>query len=256
MNYVFKDSMDEEMENMKDLVADEASFSNEIDFEYEFDANQFFDFTVDETESEAEEAETWFRFACEHPPSPFIVKLKMMKEAKANKTSSRKKEADKKNSTSSTSDDIDNHKASSREVKIKGVKHHNHIPQDTTKEKSKSTFNLSKPNGSSFMKPTASHLAKQTKECDIHSGGGGRLQKSLVSAVEKLQSPIKSQNQATKRQKLEIGYLRKAAQLKHRALFLHKVTKKAAHLEDRSKSKITTLRKPALVTEERAQRHG
>ncbi|XP_071728651.1 uncharacterized protein [Rutidosis leptorrhynchoides] len=127
MNYTVKDSMDEEMEIINDLVAEEASCSNEIDFDYEFDANQFFDFTVDETESEAEEAENWFRFACEYPPSPFIVKLKMMKAAKAtqtkaHKTGSSKIGADKKSSTSSTSEgDIDNRKAASREVKNKGM---------------------------------------------------------------------------------------------------------------------------------------
>lgn len=55
-----------------------------------------------------------------------------------------------------------------------GVKNQNHIPQDNIKAKPKSTVNLSKPSGSSFMKPTASHLAKQNKECDIHSGGFGR----------------------------------------------------------------------------------
>ncbi|XP_071732196.1 uncharacterized protein [Rutidosis leptorrhynchoides] len=107
------------------------------------------------------------------------------------------------------------------------------------------------------MKPTASHLSKKTKECDIHSGGSGRLQKSLASAVEKLQSPIRSQNQATKRQKLEIGYMRKVAQLKHRTSFLHKFTKKAADLEGGSKTRVksTTIRKSALVMKERAQRH-
>lgn len=55
------------------------------------------------------------------------------------------------------------------------MKHQNLVPQDILKAKSKSTFNLSKPNGSSFMKPTASQLAKQNKECDVHSGGGGRF---------------------------------------------------------------------------------
>ncbi|MFS7949495.1 hypothetical protein Hanom_Chr06g00572231 [Helianthus anomalus] len=79
------------------------------------------------------------------------------------------------------------------------------------KAKSKSAVNLPKLSGSSFMKPTASHLAKQNKESsDIHSGGGcGRLQKPFVSAGEKLRSPIRCQNQTTKRQKLEFGYLRK-----------------------------------------------
>ncbi|KAI7754732.1 hypothetical protein M8C21_018231 [Ambrosia artemisiifolia] len=243
--------MDEDMDIVEDLVADEAFFSDGYDSEYEFDAYHFFDFTRDETPEEADEAQRWFRYAHEYPPSPFLVKLKLMKAAKTNPV-----KANKKTSTSNNSDGDIDHKAASREMKIKGVKHHhNHMPQDNIKAKPKSTVNLSNPSGSSFMKPTASHLAKQNKECDIHSGGYGRLQKPLVSAVEKLRSPIRIQNQTTKRQKLEIGYLRKAAQLKHRASFLHKVSKKAVQLESgsNSKAKTTIPKKPALVTEERAQ---
>ena len=57
-----------------------------------------------------------------------------------------------------------------------GVKHQNLIRQDSVKAKPKSTVSLSKPSGSSsFMKPTASHLAKQNKESDIHSGSYGRF---------------------------------------------------------------------------------
>ncbi|GJU77223.1 TPX2-like protein [Tanacetum coccineum] len=228
---------------------------HQIDFEYEFDACHFYDFNRDETLSESREAEDWFGSATEYPPSPFMVKLKMMKAAKANKKAHKKTEADKKSSSSSVSDGDTDHKTSSREMKIKGVKHQNRISQDNVKPKSKSTVNLSKPSGS-FMKPTASHLAKQNKECDMHSGGCGRLQKPLVSIDDKLRSPIRCQSQATKRQKLDIGYLRKVAQLKHRSSYLHKVTKKAAHLEGvlNSKVKTTIPRKPALVTEERAQR--
>nr|XP_043617462.1 protein TPX2-like [Erigeron canadensis]XP_043617463.1 protein TPX2-like [Erigeron canadensis] len=267
-NYnVLEETMDDEM----DLFVDEiGSFLSDddnvfVDENYEFDACQFYDFNKDETQSEADEADTWFCYAHEYPPSPFVVKLKMMKAAKAMsmkgyKTSSTKKETHKKTSTSSTSSSISDgdidHKAAPRDLKCKGVKHYNHIPQDITKAKSKSTVNVSKPNGSSFMKPTASHLAKQSKECDIHSGSSGRLQKPLISASEKLQSPIRSQNHATKRQKLEIGYLRKAAQLKHQASFLHKATKKAELLEGKLKPRVKTItpQKPALVTEERAQR--
>lgn len=261
--------MDEEMEIMHELLADEDSFLVHIDSEYEFDACQFFDFTRGETESEADEAESWFRYAREYPPSPFIQKLKMMRAAKAkakanqmkaHKTSFRKKEADKKTSSSSSVSDGGDiyHEAPSKESKFKGVKHHNHTPQDNSKTKSKSAVNLSKPTGSSFMKPTASHLAKQNKERDTHSGGYGRVQKPLVSPGEKLISPstCSNSNQATKRQKLEIGYLRKVAQLKHRTTFMHKIVKKVAEIEGNSNSrcKTTIPPKPGLVTEEKAQR--
>lgn len=253
-NKISSSSMDEIMEDA-DHVENDDIIDIDIDFEYEFDACQFYDFTRGETLSESRQAEDWFRSANEYPPSPFIAKLKMMKAAKANKKAHKKTEADKKSSTSSVSDGDADHKAASREVKIKGVKHQNRISQDNVKAKSKSTVNLSKPSGS-FMKPTASHLAKQNKECDMHSGGCGRLQKPLASLDDKLRSPIICQSQATKRQKLDIGYLRKVAQLKHRASYLHKVTKKAAHLEGilNSKVKTTIPQKPALVTEERAIR--
>ncbi|XP_024969116.1 uncharacterized protein LOC112508660 [Cynara cardunculus var. scolymus] len=238
--------MDEEMEFMEDFVVDDSSsFSDDFfDPEYEFDAFQFYDFSRVETESEAREAETWFRYAREYPPSPFIVKLKLMKAAKVipakpHKSSSRKIEASRNTSTSSVSDADTDHGSPSRDGKIKGVKQHNLMRQDSVKAKPKSTVNLSKPSGSSFMKPTASHLAKQNKECEIHYGGCGRLQKPLVTAVEKLRSPTRCQNYATKRQKLEIGYLRKVAQLEGNS---------------NSRSKTTIPRKPALVTEERAQR--
>ncbi|KAI3757533.1 hypothetical protein L6452_05073 [Arctium lappa] len=254
--------MDEEMEFMEDFLVDEPFFEDDFfDPEYEFDASHFFDFARGETETEAREAESWFRYAHEYPPSPFIVKLKLMKAAKVNstkahKTSSKKIEASRNTSTSSFSDGDTYHGSPSRDGKIKGVKHQNLIRQDSVKAKSKSTANLPKPSGSSFMKPTASHLAKQNKECGIHSGSFGRLQKPLVAAVEKLRSPTRCQNQATKRQKLEIGYLRKVAQLKHRASFLHKIVKKVEQLEGNSnfRSKTTFARKPSLVTEERAQR--
>ncbi|GJV61157.1 protein TPX2 [Tanacetum coccineum] len=250
-----KSSMDHIMEDVVVVDNVDNDDDHQIDFEYEFDACHFYDFNRDETLSESREAEDWFGSATEYPPSPFIVKLKMMKAAKANKKAHKKTEADKKSSSSSVSDGDTDHKTSSREMKIKGVKHQNRISQDNVKPKLKSTVNLSKPSGS-FMKPTASHLAKQNKECDMHSGGCGRLQKPLVGIDDKLRSPIRCQSQATKRQKLDIGYLRKVAQLKHRSSYLHKVTKKAAHLEGvlNSKVKTTIPRKPALVTEERAQR--
>ncbi|XP_076923460.1 uncharacterized protein LOC143585586 [Bidens hawaiensis] len=198
----------------EELVGGDPSFSEDIDSGYEFDASHYYDFYKEETESEAEEAENWFRYASEYPPSPFILKMKLMKAAKSiprkpYKSRSLKKEAI---STSSNSDCDNDYKATSREVK--GEKHQSQIPQDKMKTKSKSSVNLS------FMKPTASHLAKQNRRSDIHSGGGcGRLQKPLVIAGEKLRSPIRSRNQTTKRQKLEFGYLSKATKYERSSNF-------------------------------------
>ena len=46
------------------------SFSDdEIDFDYEYDAANYYDFTTPETDSEAHEAERWFETAAYHPPT-------------------------------------------------------------------------------------------------------------------------------------------------------------------------------------------
>ncbi|GMI74486.1 hypothetical protein HRI_001117900 [Hibiscus trionum] len=47
----------------------------EIDLDYEFDAAQFFDFTIEESPSEARDAELWFESVPSYPPSPFVRKL-------------------------------------------------------------------------------------------------------------------------------------------------------------------------------------
>jgi hypothetical protein len=57
--------MDEEME---DFVG-EFSESSEIDWDYEFDACQFYDFTRVESNTEAGEAARWFEIAGSYPPS-------------------------------------------------------------------------------------------------------------------------------------------------------------------------------------------
>ncbi|KAL7003217.1 hypothetical protein U1Q18_004375, partial [Sarracenia purpurea var. burkii] len=53
---------------MEDFVADYLDFS-EVDYDYEFDADRFFDFTRPESSSETEEAERWFESAGNYPPS-------------------------------------------------------------------------------------------------------------------------------------------------------------------------------------------
>lgn len=57
--------MDEEME---DFVGGYFEVS-EVDFDYEFDASRFFDFTRPESSLEAEHAERWFESAPSYPPS-------------------------------------------------------------------------------------------------------------------------------------------------------------------------------------------
>ncbi|KAI3778123.1 hypothetical protein L2E82_07164 [Cichorium intybus] len=93
-------------------------------------------------------------------------------------------------------------------------------PEEKTEAKQKSASNLSKQSRT-FMKPTASHLAKQ-----------------INNSVD-IQTHTRCEIQDTKRHKLEIGFLRKAAKLE-------------ASLNSRSKTTIP--RKPKLMTEERARR--
>lgn len=57
--------MDEEMDD----AFEGASWSYEIDLDYEFDAARYFDFGRPETQSEAREAELWFETAGSYPPS-------------------------------------------------------------------------------------------------------------------------------------------------------------------------------------------
>nr|GEW63599.1 protein TPX2-like [Tanacetum cinerariifolium] len=126
----------------------------------------------------------------------------------------------------------------SSEEKFEGLKHHNLFADDqTVSAKSKSTKRSSKPS-KTFMKPTASHLAKQVNAVDIHGGSCGRTPEE------------------TKRQKLEIGFLRKVSHLKHQTSFSHKSTAKDAQSESSSssRSKTTIPQKPRFMTEERAQR--
>lgn len=49
--------------------------SLEIDFEYEFDAVKFYDFTKFETPEEISESEMWFDLAGGYPPSRKILSI-------------------------------------------------------------------------------------------------------------------------------------------------------------------------------------
>nr|GME13137.1 protein TPX2-like isoform X2 [Ipomoea batatas] len=204
------------------LHDDEPTSSPEIDKIYEFDASQFFDFTRPESPSETERAERWFQDAGYYPPSPFFFKLNLkniipIEEAKESPMS--------KHCTSSS-----NHKM----MKASGRTYNDQRVEDTPKAKSKSTTKSSKPRSSStLMKPTASQLAKQNHAGLLHD------------------------NQATKRQKLESGYVRKVADLKHQTSLLHKSSKlgglSPAAKTIHSRLNVTVPREPHLETRRRAQ---
>lgn len=75
------------------------------------------------------------------------------------------------------------------------------MAQASPKSKTKSPVKSTLSGSSTLMKPTASHLAKQNKP---------RFQKKLENIDEKVSGSFPViDNQATKRQKLEAGYLQK-----------------------------------------------
>ncbi|PSR93375.1 hypothetical protein CEY00_Acc27988 [Actinidia chinensis var. chinensis] len=248
--------MDEEME---EFVADFFEFS-EVDAEYEFDAARFFDFTRPESFSEAEEAERWFKSARSYPPSPFIIKLKWREDIMMeNANACLKSNDDGCMDSSSNNLDCD----MDTEVMVlddnsKGLKSHNNTDQDILQTKTKFVEKSSFIRSSTLMKPTASHLAKLNGAKEVSSRCFRRSQKPLHKIDERrLTNPLGIDGDATKRQKLENGYLRKVAQLKHQSLLLHKLPKvrQVDANTMNSRSKVTIPREPHLETAHRAQRH-
>ncbi|TKY45056.1 TPX2 protein [Spatholobus suberectus] len=210
---------------------------HEIDVDYEFDAPQFCDFTRQETFWDASEAEQWFEFAASYPPSPFLLKMKwgscggMKRENIVVENSGPSMEPEQVS-------DIE-------EDNSTGLEYYNETINGKTKPLSKSSS--SKAKDFSFMKPTASHLAKQKNPSEVQTPRSLRFQTQNSS----------TDGQLTKRQKLEAGYLSKVARLKHHILFTHKKTKEVdrSDFNVASKPNVTIAKEPNLVTAVRAQRH-
>ncbi|KAM7266638.1 hypothetical protein ACFE04_004535 [Oxalis oulophora] len=206
----------------------------EFDKKYEFDAPSFYDFTHTESHWDAVEAESWFEFAASHPPSPFAIKLKLrMDMMRSNQNSNSK--CNRQNSP----DDIRDNNETQDSL------------GDGTKVRLKSP---SRFRSSTLMKPTASHLAKkiqcrQQGRREAHSNRVMRRHQKLQHKKDVEKSPV-TDSLATKRQKLEAGYLRKVAQLKHQTLFSHKPPKKTVD----SNSRVTIPKEPNLETAQRALR--
>ncbi|KAB2598564.1 hypothetical protein D8674_001484 [Pyrus ussuriensis x Pyrus communis] len=238
--------MDEEMVEF----AREAFEGDEIDMDYEFDAPKFYDFTRPESDWEAEEAEEWFRSAGGYQPSPFLEKL--LNWQKENhpvpiKTSAESKDVEitRCSNSNKTSAEV------SASVDDNDKEFSNHMAQDTPKTKLKSpgkSPHLSR--SSTLMKPTASQLAKQNHQREVHSN---RLLRRVAKKLGKLYEKSQNSPPPTKRQKLEAGYVRKVAeQLKHQPLWLHKAAKKVG--ADAARPKVTVPKEPNLETANRAQR--
>ncbi|XP_058773487.1 uncharacterized protein LOC131647634 isoform X2 [Vicia villosa] len=209
---------------------------DEVDVTYEFDAPMFFDFSKPESFLDDCEAEQWFEFATSYPPSPFVSKLKW-----GNGGDIENENGCVDPQQVSTMEDNDG----------RGVKNCYKKSQDTLDGKVK-TLNRSSSAKSkvfTFMKPTASHLAKLKNPPEVQTSQHFRRNQEKSSSS--IDCPL------TKRQKLEAGYLRKAAHLKHQTLLIHKKNKAVdrADLNLASKPNATVPREPNLQTALRAQRH-
>ncbi|XP_009786707.1 uncharacterized protein LOC107777649 isoform X2 [Nicotiana tabacum] len=189
-----------QMEEMEDFSVECLDVYPEIDWEYEFDAAWFYDFCRPESPSEAAEAERWFQTAGNYPPSPLVVKLNLVKDSAAECSCgpSRLREEQTAKSSSNTSYIHINSAVSPCKPKNEGTFSNSPMVHESSKAKIKSEPRSLKARESTLMKPTASHLAKlrsqkPPNETDMRSSWNSSG----------------SYNLATKRQKLESGYLRK-----------------------------------------------
>uniref|UniRef100_M1D265 Stress-associated protein 8 n=1 Tax=Solanum tuberosum TaxID=4113 RepID=M1D265_SOLTU len=218
--------MDEEME---DFIVECSDVVSEIDSEYEFDASRFYDFCRPESTSEAEEAERWFQMASTYPPSPLIIKLNLGKEITAGNSNgcSRLQEGKMAKSKGNNSYIPVGSEVSPSKSKTKGTISKGQTTREICKTKPEPRSSTSR--GSTLMKPTASHLAKQKFQ-------NASNKTDVTSSTNSLASEII----ATKRQKLEIGYLLKDTS--------------SISISAHPKSKVTVPREPELETLQRAQR--
>ncbi|CAH9086287.1 unnamed protein product [Cuscuta europaea] len=229
----------------------------EIDLDYEFDAPRYFNFCGGESPVEARAAESWFETAGTYPPSPFVKKLVSSEGNCCGNISAyaKPKDADSMSLSESDSDTEDVYeKRSSRqvcstagdrtgiapmlasttvlkfqnlpEVLPTGLTFYNHLLKDNSKAKNKYGRKPSYPRSSTLMKPTASHLAKQNPS---HLVGGVRFPNSVRDIAEP--KAIVSDNQASKRQKLEGGLLHKVTDTKAQTNFIHKAPKRGMTTE-------------------------
>ncbi|KAH9611704.1 hypothetical protein KSS87_013002 [Heliosperma pusillum] len=210
--------------------------SVEIDFDYEFDVAKYFDFLRLETVDDVDDSERWFHLAQGHPPSPILLKLGLVTEEYGGSDTSSPKYAH------SITNEGGESEVLSRDKGKKGP----HL----LRSKSMNQPRLSK--SSRLLQPTASLLAKQNQQISVRAfRDPGRFQK--------LVTPLKSPGDiaATKRQKLEHGYLLKFAHLKHQTSFSHKVPKKVGFCDVNchARPKVTVPKEPKLETANRAQRH-
>ncbi|KAL9246775.1 hypothetical protein vseg_020268 [Gypsophila vaccaria] len=243
----------------------------ELDFQYEFDAATYFDFTKPESKFEARVAELWFESAPDYHPSPFAVKLFPLKglylhndddlsmSGNDDNMSSVNDEADinqqqkicyqdeayqeKKSrvlrNANSSSHDSQKQAGCLFEGQATGSSFYNQLANDMKKAKVKALVKPYIPKSSTLMKPTASQLAKlNQRRTDVSPHCG-------------------TESQASKRQKLDKGLSRKIVDMKRPTTPTRKNPKKDVApqgMDSQSKLRITIPREPVLETAHRADR--
>ncbi|KAK4283193.1 hypothetical protein QN277_000170 [Acacia crassicarpa] len=222
-------------EEFEEFVVEPFSDDGEnIDPDYEFDAPRFHNFSRSENFLDAVEAEQWFESAGSYPPSPYVLRLRLGKGFSSKITC--------------IPVDCGNGKSSNtvNENSSHCMEHDVSATEGDDRGKRKPLFMSARSKMSTLMKPTASHLAKQRNPSEV------------LTSPRILRSPSQSSTDGkeTKRQKLEAGYLRKAACLKHQPPFTHKKPKvDAADVNSSSKLKVTIPKQFNLETAHRARRH-
>ncbi|XWS38469.1 hypothetical protein CRYUN_Cryun19dG0133900 [Craigia yunnanensis] len=258
----------------------------EIDFDYEFDAVRFFDFTREESPAEAREAELWLDSAPSYPPSPFVSKLVLREERLLENVTTSPKCKEMEDTSTLLENDSENvmalefsamdstnrgnegnnrgiftnilkviQKALNQPFQLTtGLTTSNHIPNDKLKAKSKSV-KLFMPRSSTLMKPTVSQLTKQNQPPQVAKSRFQKLQ--VLNSDRSLGNSSVVESQAAKRQKLEGGLSCKVDEVKQKTTLVHKAPKRDGTVDRNTintKVKLTIPREPELETAHRAQR--
>lgn len=250
----------------------------EVDLDYEFDAAMYFDFTRPESPAEARQAELWFESAVEYPPSPFVVKLVDTQMGNVNVSPKSKDLEGIMDTDDGASRDFCTLDVNSKECEgidtsiltklqsgylqkilnqplelTTGMTFSHHTSTDEPKSKAKSAVKAVFPRSSTLLKPTASQLAKQNHP---HQVAHSRF-KMQVQNFERSLPTSGVESQASKRQKLEGGHLRKVTDTNQQTNLVHKPSKKDETVEKNSvhgRLRLTIPREPELETAQRAQR--
>ncbi|XP_047271194.1 protein TPX2 isoform X2 [Capsicum annuum] len=266
-------------EDMEDMI--EYTFTAvEIDLDYEFDAPKYFDFSSGESFPVRSLSESWFDSAESYPDSPFVTRLISKESGLLENINISPKSKIENMSLSDSDSDIEveqevpavlqgegNNAGIAAHVEISnaekllnqlrqqlpsGLTFYDHIAKGATRGKTRCLVKPSCPRSSTLMKPTASHLAKQSLP---RPTGESRLPTFLVEKNGTISTVIETQ--AAKRQKLESGHLRKVDEAKPVFSFVHKEPKRDGKVDRNNtlaKTRITIPREPDLQTTHRALR--